>query len=395
MRGLFALLLGVGLGSPLRKRASVFRFIHSSDLHLGKPFGQIPDDHVRGRLVEARFQKIDVLLDLAEQKGASHILLAGDTFDAETPSPATRRQAVGAMGRDQGIKWVILPGNHDSLAADELWRNLSDEAPKNVILALKPEPIELATGVTLLPAPCPARRAGRDLSAWMDDAATPEGHLRIGLAHGGVRSFSEDGAADVLSPDRASCARLDYLALGDWHGQVRVDPHTWYSGAPEADQFKHAKQASALSVTIDGAGQQPQVDAVETGQFHWIADTLNLTPGADPVAQLNDLLPPDVERRNALMHIALSGRIKPADRAALMTGLSDAEPDFARLVWRERDLVVEYEVDDLDRIDQAGVLRSAAATLYGQANDPESSAEDRTIARNALNRLYSYAVELT
>ena len=372
----------------------MFRFIHSSDLHLGKPYGQMPDD-VRGRLVEARFQKIDALLDLAEREGATHILLAGDTFDAETPSPATRRQAIRAMGRDRGIQWVILPGNHDSLAADELWQNLSQEAPETVTLALTPEPTELAGGVTLLPAPCPARRAGRDLTAWMDAAETPEGHIRIGLAHGGVRSFAEDGSADTLAPDRAVRADLDYLALGDWHGQMPVDPRTWYSGTPETDRFKHAGRASALVVTIPGARQTPQVEPVETGQFLWALHSMAITPGADPVAQLEELLPPETARRDVLMQIELSGRIKPMDRQALKKALDAAEPDFARLQWRERGLAAEYEVDDLDQIDQAGVLRSAAETLYGQAKDADRSAEDRAIARNALNRLYGYAVELT
>jgi len=227
----------------------MFRFIHSSDLHLGKPYGQMPDE-VRGRLVEARFQKIEALLDLAEREGATHILLAGDTFDAETPSPATRRQAIRAMGRDHGIQWIILPGNHDSLAADELWRTLADEAPESVTLALTPEPIELTT------------------------------------AHGGVQSFSEDGSAETLAPDRAVRARLDYLALGDWHGKMQVEPRTWYSGTPEADQFKHDGAASALVVTISGAGQMPQVEVAATGQFLWSQNALRVTPGSDPVAQL-------------------------------------------------------------------------------------------------------------
>lgn len=370
----------------------MFRFIHSSDLHLGKPFGQMPDE-ARGRLIEARFAKIGTLLEVAEREGASHILLAGDTFDAETPSPATRRQAIRAMASDKGIRWVVLPGNHDSLAADELWRTLAAECPDNVTLALKPEPITLAEGVTLLPAPCPARRAGRDLTAWMDSAETPEGHIRIGLAHGGVQSFSEDGSDDTLAPNRATTARLDYLALGDWHGQMQVEPRTWYSGTPEADQFKHPGRASALVVTISGPGAPPQVEPAETGQFLWATRALTLTPGADPVPQVETLLPAEAARRNTLVRLDLAGRVNPDHRAGLMVALATAAPDFARLVWTERDLAVEFDVDDLDRIDQAGVLRAAAAALYAQTTDEALSAEDRTIARGALNRLYGYAVE--
>ena len=31
------------------------------------------------------------------------------------------RQALAAMAGHDGLRWVILPGNHDSLLADELW----------------------------------------------------------------------------------------------------------------------------------------------------------------------------------------------------------------------------------------------------------------------------------
>jgi DNA repair exonuclease SbcCD nuclease subunit len=370
----------------------MFRFIHSSDLHLGKPYGQMPED-IRGNLTEARFAKIEALSDLAEREGATHILLAGDTFDAETPSDKTRRQAIRAMARDSRIRWVIIPGNHDSLAADELWRTLASEAPENVTLALEAQPMALADGIMLLPAPCPARRSGRDLGAWMDEAATPEGTLRIGLAHGGVQSFAEDGSADTLAPDRAARAGLDYLALGDWHGQMQVEPRTWYSGTPEADQFKHAGRAGALVVTLTGSGALPQVQAADTGEYLWQSHDLSVTLGTDAAAQAATLLPPEAERRKALLRFDLSGRIDPAGRGALIAALEQAAPDFAFLDWRERDLRVEYDAEDLDQIDQGGVLRAAAETLRAEADDADLSAADRAIARRALNRLYGYAVE--
>ena len=74
----------------------VFRFLHASDLHLGKPFGGYPEG-IRGRLREARHGAIGRLASAARQGGAQVIVLAGDTFDAETPAPDTLRQALQAM----------------------------------------------------------------------------------------------------------------------------------------------------------------------------------------------------------------------------------------------------------------------------------------------------------
>ncbi|MGO7428472.1 DNA repair exonuclease, partial [Rhizobium ruizarguesonis] len=72
----------------------MFSFLHSSDLHIGKRFGNLPED-LRGRLREARHGVIARLAGAAREHGAGVILLAGDTFDTETPTPAVLRQALG------------------------------------------------------------------------------------------------------------------------------------------------------------------------------------------------------------------------------------------------------------------------------------------------------------
>ncbi|MGO7733793.1 DNA repair exonuclease, partial [Rhizobium johnstonii] len=75
---------------------------------------------------------------------------------------------------------------------------------------------------------------------WMTGAATPDGSIRMGLAHGPIQEFAEDATAtNVIAPNRAALAGLDYMALGDWHGSVATDPRTHYSGAPEPERFKH------------------------------------------------------------------------------------------------------------------------------------------------------------
>ena len=129
-----------------------FRFIHSSDLHLGKRFSNLPED-IRGRLVEARHSAIDALAAAAREHGADDIFIAGDMFDTETPSERVWRQALAAMGATQGCRWWIIPGNHDSLAAETLWKRFCEEAPESVRVFDKPAPVEVVPGVTLLPLP--------------------------------------------------------------------------------------------------------------------------------------------------------------------------------------------------------------------------------------------------
>ena len=368
----------------------MFRFIHSSDLHLGKRFGNLPDD-LRGRLREARHGAISRLAAQAHAHGATAILLAGDTFDTETPTPIILRQALTEMGRHTGLTWILLPGNHDSLLADQLWDAARGAVPANIILATETGILELAPGVALLPAPCTARRPGRDLTDWMASAATPTDTLRIGLAHGPIQSFSEDAAAgDVIAPNRAALAGLDYLALGDWHGQIAVNERTWYSGTPEPDRFKHDKPGQALLVTLAGQAARPDVTPIATASFVWRNLPLDLLSSEDGVAVLEALLPPAAERRQTLLRVSASGRTRLAGRTSLAAAIDHLAPDFALLELDATALATDCDSTDLDQIDHAGALRVAADALLGESQDEARSEQDRDIAREALVRLFTY-----
>ncbi|PTM42747.1 DNA repair exonuclease [Bosea sp. 124] len=368
----------------------MFRFLHSSDLHIGKRFGTMPEE-LRGRLRDARHTVLDRLVAQARAGGAGTILLAGDCFDTETPSPAMLRQALAAMAGHAPLRWVVLPGNHDSLLADELWAAARAALPANVLLATEPMPIELEAGVALLPAPCTTRRPGRDLTDWMDRAATAEGALRIGLAHGAIQSFSEDGVGlDVIAPDRAARSGLDYLALGDWHGQMRINSRSWYSGAPEPDRFKHDGPGKALLVSLAGPGAVPEVSAVETGSFDWRTLPLELISGDDATTILAGRLPSGSVRRQILLRVVASGRLRPQARAALDAAVAAVAPEFAHLLVETEGLASDCESEDLDAIDRAGALRHAADLLLAESLDEGRPGGERQAARDALVRLFTY-----
>ena len=370
----------------------MFRFLHSSDLHLGKRFGNLPED-VRGRLREARHQAIARLAAQARETGAACVLLAGDTFDSETPSPATWRQALAAMAAEAPLTWVLLPGNHDSLRADELWNGVRAALPDNVVLAAEAQPLMLAPGVALLPAPCTTRRPGRDLTAWMDAASTPAGTLRIGLAHGAIQHFSEEsGGLDVIAPDRPARAGLDYLALGDWHGPMRIGPAVWYSGTPEPDRFKHGLPGSALAVALPGAGAPPEVGSVSVGGFEWRSLGLEFGAGA-PDATLTGLLPPPSSRRQMLLRVVASGRARPEERAALTAAFAALAPEFAHAELDASALAMTCEAHDLDAIDTGGALREAAEGLLAASRDASLGEAERRIAEAALARLFGYCAK--
>ena len=375
----------------------MFRFIHSSDLHLGKPFGRHSED-VRGRLRQARHGVLERLAAAARAQGAGTILLAGDTFDQETPATTITRQALNAMRQAEDITWVLMPGNHDSLAATELWQNIARDAPDNVTLALTSEPIALE-GAHLLPAPCTTRNPGRDLTVEMAHA-TPEGALRIGLGHGGIQDFASlgsvaaEGPSGTIAPDRATLAGLDYLGLGDWHGQIRVSGNTWYSGTPEPDSFKHAHSGTALSVAVASAGALPAVSSVRVGEINWLRVPLELTPQDDCANLIKGLLPDLADRCDTLLHVAAQGRLGVQQMQQMNAALSDVAPDFLKLTQDLDAVRLAHDAVDLEAIDPSGgALRQAAEALTASTQDGDLSAADRRIAATALSQLFSFVAE--
>ncbi|WP_397544529.1 metallophosphoesterase [Roseovarius salis] len=371
-----------------------FRFIHSSDLHIGRKFVNIPqppDGNIRGRLMEARHGAINRLAQAARAHGAAHVLLAGDTFDTATPSPTVIRQALAAMGEASDITWWLLPGNHDNLRdAEPLWESIGRDAPANVISVTGTGPLDLAPGATLLPCPVAFRSSGIDPTEVLVTMPSDEGSLRIGLAHGGVKDFTDSG--DVIAPDRDRTARLDYLALGDWHGRTRVSSRLQYSGSPEQDRFKHGRRGVCLCVELDGPGAEPRVTEIETGEFLWTEIALPLHPGQDAAEALEAAVPAS-GRRDLLVRLRVTGWAGLPEQAELRLAADRLAPDFACLELLTDGLGTQYDARDLDGIDRAGALRLAANMLKDDAESETLSQQDRDVAADALARLYAYVRE--
>ena len=72
------------------------RFIHSSDLQLGKAFGFF-EPEVATLLQDARQGSVRALGDAAMSVGASAVLIAGDVYDKQQISQITLAKPVEAM----------------------------------------------------------------------------------------------------------------------------------------------------------------------------------------------------------------------------------------------------------------------------------------------------------
>ncbi len=330
-----------------------FRFIHTGDWHLAKPFGRF-DAEKAPLLRDARARIVDRVGDLARQTGAEAVLVAGDVFDDPMVADAVLRKLAARLEHYVDICWHFLPGNHDPAQPNGVWQRFAKLAPgDHVIIYPEAGLYHLTSEVDLLVAPLKTRAIAHDPTAWMADRLSIEGRIRIGLAHGAVQGFGSAGEASVMiSPDRAVSAGLDYLALGDWHGVRQVGPKAWYAGTPEPDQFPDNEPGYALDVKIASAGAEPQVEPHWLGQYRWQRHVLN----GDLLSALDDL-----ERAisdeggaadNILLRIQLIGRVTLDDEFQLrdrIDRLGDrtfhTEADFSQMSVNA-DATTEDSFDD-------------------------------------------------
>jgi hypothetical protein len=246
------------------------RLIHTADWQIGKVF-RFVDDATMSLLQEARLEAIATIGGLAQGHGAETVLVAGDLYDHDGLGDRTLFQPIERMRAQAALTWHLIPGNHDADRQNGIWERVGRHGlPDNVHLHLEPTPCPLGQHAWLLPAPLRRRQTLADPTAWMDDAATPEGAIRVGLAHGSVTHFgsADRSQGNYIDPARPRLARLDYLALGDWHAQRAIGPHCWYAGTPEPDDFDQ-EDGAVLLVDIAAAGATPTVQPLASAHYHW------------------------------------------------------------------------------------------------------------------------------
>lgn len=367
-----------------------FTFVHTADWQVGKPFGRFPQD-VAARLRAARLDAIDRIADVARNAEAGHVLVAGDVFDSELIDDAGLRQPIARMSAYAGIAWHLLPGNHDPARSGGVWERLASLGlPANVKTHLTPEPHRLAPGVMLLPAPLHAREMRSDPTQWMDTAVTAEGDLRIGLAHGSVQGFGSLGEAAVpIDPGRISRARLDYLALGDWHGVKEIASGVWYSGTPEPDSFAGNGPGHALVVRLAGRGAPPSVTPVALGHYRWLARRIVLSRAADidPVRAEIEAL--GAGRRYLLLALGLGGAIGAGEAVDLETRIERLASMVTAVDVDRRLLSIVAGDDDIAAIGDSMLV--AVATRLRQRVAEGDGAEAR-VAGRAMQLLLALTV---
>lgn len=362
--------------------------IHTADWQIGRQYGQFETDDA-AMLAEARYETVARIAALAAERHADAVLVAGDVFDTQAVSDRSIRRLFDALAAFAG-PWVMIAGNHDAALAESVWsraHQLGCIGP-NVHIPLRPGVVDLPElNLAVLAAPLTQRHTYDDTTAIFDALETEPGRLRVGLAHGSVSGRLPDtvDSANPITADRAARARLDYLALGDWHGTLQIDARTWYAGTPEPDRFRSNANGSVLDVRC-AAGAEPVVQSVPVGRFRWSlwAESLMLPSDAEALAhRLQDIGAEDVLR------LELSGQLPLEAWDALQAAIARAVARCRALLLETDGLSLAPDAQDLAALGASGYVGEVAAQLQAMQDDPAQAAA----ARQALRLLVQFQRE--
>ncbi|MCK0165383.1 DNA repair exonuclease [Marinobacter sp. S6332] len=362
------------------------KFLHTADWQMGRTYSRF-DAEDSAALVEARYEAIERLAALATEHQCDAVLVAGDVFDAQTVSDRTIRRVFNATSGFAG-PWVMLPGNHDAALAESVWTRAKrlDAVPPNVHLALESGVTSLPEqGIAVLSAPLTQRHTYGDLTQPFADMETEANFLRIGLAHGSVQGLLPDeiDSANPIAPDRTSTAKLDYLALGDWHGVKQINERTWYSGTPEPERFRNNDAGYVLIVDIETPGATPQVTRHETARYQWHQwrETLSVPSDLDELLIRIGELP-----EASVLDLKLNGTLTLGGDQKLTEALSIAEARYRSVTCDRSGLQLAPTEDDIAELHADGYLGEVVQELREgqQATEDDEAA---AVARDALGIL--------
>jgi len=264
------------------------RFIHCADLHLDSPLRGL--ERYEGApardMREATRRSFTNVIDLALEREADFVLIAGDVFDGDWLDFNTGLFFANQLRRlaDAGIRAFIVRGNHDALSKISKAVTL----PKNVHVFKSAKPatvIDENLGYAIHGQSFATGVVTDDLSAQYPDAHS--GLLNIGLLHTALAGREGHESYAPTTPDRLADKGYQYWALGHVHTRetVRQNPRIVFPGNTQGRHAREVGPKGCMVVEGDADDGIRSVEFVATDVARWQHLALDSTD----VASLDDL----------------------------------------------------------------------------------------------------------
>ena len=373
------------------------RFLHLSDLHLGKRVCEFS-------MLEDQRYILEEILSLLDKTPVDGVLLAGDLYDKPVPPAEAVRLLDWFLTQLAARKLPVfaISGNHDS--ADRVAFGSALLADSRVYVspvftgAPQPIPLQDAHGtvdVYLLPflKPAMVRHVWPDepiesyndaLACVLRHCAPDPGHRSVLVAHqfvaGAAACESEEPSVGGLDcVDAALFAGFDYVALGHLHSPQKVGRETVrYCGTP-------------LKYSFSEAGQHKSVTLVELGPKGEVTlSALPLTPLHD-LRELRGRYAELTDRRryagtavDDYLHITLTDEQDVPDALARLRVLY---PNLMRLDYDNLRTRQQQCIDRPEQVEQRSPLEHFAAFYESQNNQPLTD-EQADFCRKLIEKIW-------
>lgn len=203
--------------------------VHSSDLH-------VDHDHTEPVYQGDGTAGLRWVLDTARGLDAHIVLLVGDVFDHNRQTPPTMDRVSNLLA-DAGRPVVFLPGNHDPLTPDSVYRRYGlGELPNVHIIGMThAQAVEFPEHALEI---WGHAHVDYDNMAPLRSPRPRSTRWQIALAHG---HYEADGVPPLrpswlISDAEIEATGADYLALGHWNRPAQVgngNVPAYYSGSPD------------------------------------------------------------------------------------------------------------------------------------------------------------------
>jgi DNA repair exonuclease SbcCD nuclease subunit len=367
------------------------KLLHTADWHLGRRFPSFPEKD-ETELTRARFNVLDKILAVAEQRAVDAVLCAGDLFDEPSPEPEWWQPVVKKLAAWRArIPMFLLPGNHDPLQPGSVYHpdhGFRRALPPWVRVVDDDHFTARLNDTSVLHAkPCRSSAAQDDPALALPAREPGDPRIRIGMVHGSTFDYVDCQTNFPISKDAAAQRGFDYLAIGDTHSFRVVPPDgrppVVYPGAPEATSFD---ETGAGSVVVVFVSRSRRVTLAPEPVAYWRWRDVKVTS----LAELRDLRSEELAR--TVLRLTVTARLsvtemEESEAILRELGGTGASPGRAGILRLDRsELVLDTRGIETQLSDLPAVLRATVTRLKQlEATDDVKAA---AIAREALYHLY-------
>lgn len=278
------------------------KFIHMADLHLGKPFIEIPPDQAKQRCLN-RWDTLRRVIEMIKQEQIELLLIAGDLLEYEysTLDMCQKLNHLFSLVPDTHI--IIAPGNHDACYKDSYYRTY--EWSSNVFIftreAIVPH-IVPELDLTVWGFGWNHKEINHDiLSDWEQDEVETNYHIL--LIHGDA--LHQHTKYLPLDINKLLKMNFNYLALGHIHQRYTLE-HASYPGSMEPLKWEESGCHGVIKGQLTPPGKL-QTEFYPVAQVKYIRDEI-IVKNPDTAESLSaKLLHKYQDQSNNFYHLTFTG----------------------------------------------------------------------------------------